>query len=187
MAQQTFTEADSWNTIQEMIILAKQEIRNDSFYFLLWGWLVFIASLTHYALLFTSFEHPYMVWLLMFVGAAGTVYRTINHKKKSRVRTYVDRFISNLWIAISAGLLVCILAGGFVTGFQQAYPYLILLYGIGTFMSGVIFSFKPLIIGGVIAWCIAFAAFFVSFPVQLLLLALTTLIAYIIPAYMIKK
>ncbi|MDF9800504.1 hypothetical protein OKW21_005767 [Catalinimonas alkaloidigena] len=187
MAKQTFTEAESWNIIQEMIANAKQEIRNDSFYFLLWGWLVLIASLAHFALLYTSYEHPYSVWLLMIVGAAGTVYRSRKAHKKYRVRTYVDTFIINLWIAISAGIVISLLSAGFVTGWQAAYPYIILLYGIGTYLSGVIFKFKPLKIGGIISWCIALAAFFVSFPVQLLLLALTTLVAYLIPGYLIKK
>jgi hypothetical protein len=80
-----------------------------------------------------------------------------------------------------------LLSAAFVTGWQAAYPYLILLYGIGTFLSGVIFKFKPLKVGGIISWGIALVAFFVSFPIQLLLLALTTLVAYLIPGYLIKK
>ncbi|WPP48164.1 hypothetical protein [Catalinimonas niigatensis] len=187
MAQQTFTETDSWNTIQEMIAHAKQEMRNDSFYFLLWGWLVLIASLAHFALLQTSYEHPYAVWILMIVGAGRTIYRSATTHKKQRVRTYVDKFIVNLWIAVSVGIVISLLAAGFVTGWQVAYPYLILLYGIGTFLSGTIFKFKPLIFGGIISWCIALVAFFVSFPIQLLLLALTVLVAYLIPGYLIKK
>ncbi|MEK6475998.1 hypothetical protein WJR50_00640 [Catalinimonas sp. 4WD22] len=187
MAQQTFTEAESWKIIQEMIANAKQEIRNDSFYYLLWGWLVLIASLAHFALLYTSFEHPYLVWLLMIVGAIGTVYRSVRASKKYKVKTYVDTFIINLWIAISVGIAVSLLSAGFVTGWQAAYPYLILMYGIGTYLSGVIFKFKPLKVGGIISWGIALVAFFVSFPIQLLLLALTTLVAYLIPGYLIKK
>ncbi len=187
MAQQTFTEAESWGIIQEMIANAKQEMRNDRFYFLLWGWLVLVASLAHFALLHTTYEHPYIVWLLMIVGAVGTLYRSIKAHKKHKVRTYVDKFIVNLWIAVSAGIVITLLAAGFATGWHAAYPYLILLYGIGTFLSGVIFKFKPLVIGGSISWCIALIAFFVSFPVQLLLLAFTVLAAYLIPGYLIKK
>lgn len=104
MAQHTFTEAESWNIIQEMIAHAKQEVRNDRYYYLLWGWLVLVASLAHYLLLNTSFQHPYAVWLLMLLGAIGTVQRSVKAGKKQKVRTYVDRFIINVWIAISVGI-----------------------------------------------------------------------------------
>jgi len=62
-----------------------------------------------------------------------------------------------------------------------------MVYGIWLFISGGTIRFKPLMIGGIINWILAMAAFFVSFDQQLLLLALAVLLGYIIPSYLFKK
>ncbi len=67
------------------------------------------------------------------------------------------------------------------------YPFIIILLGWGTVISGGILKFKPLIIGGILAWVIAIADFFVSAENQLLMMALATIIAYLIPGYMLKS
>jgi hypothetical protein len=186
MNQSTFTEQDSIQVIQEMIANAKKDVRNDRFYYLIWGWLTLIASLGHFALLKIGYEHPYIVWLLMFVGGIASWLRTRKHKRDSRVKTYVDRFISNIWIAVSAGILISLVAAATAVGYQVAYPFLITLFGIGTYMSGVIFKFRPLMIGGILNWLIALTAFYVGFEIQLLLLALSMVVSYLIPGYMVK-
>jgi hypothetical protein len=112
--------------------------------------------------------------------------RTRKHKRDSRVKTYVDRFISNIWIAVSAGILISLVAAATAVGYQVAYPFLITLFGIGTYMSGVIFKFRPLMIGGILNWLIALTAFYVGFEIQLLLLALSMVVSYLIPGYMVK-
>lgn len=187
MNQSTFTENDSMQVIREMIANAKKDVRNDRFYYLIWGWLTLIASLGHFALLKIGYEHPYIVWLLMFVGGIASWLRTRKHKKDSLVKTYVDRFISNIWIAVSAGTLISLVAAATKVGYDIAYPFLIMLFGIGTYMSGVIFKFRPLMIGGILNWLIALTAFYVGFEIQLLLLALSMVVSYLIPGYLVKE
>ena len=60
------------------------------------------------------------------------------------------------------------------------YPLIISLYGMGTFISGGILKFKPLIIGGIACWIISIIAFFVANEYVLLLTALSIIIAYLI-------
>jgi hypothetical protein len=186
MNQSTFTEQDSMQVIQTMIANAKKDVRNDRFYYLIWGWLTLVASLGHFILLKVGYEHPYIVWLLMILGGVASWLRTRKHKRESRVKTYVDRFISNIWIAVSAGTLISLIAAATVVGYDIAYPFLIMLFGIGTYMSGVIFKFRPLMIGGILNWIIALTAFYVSFDMQLLLLALSMVVSYLIPGYLVK-
>mgnify|MGYP006902061738 CR=1 FL=1 len=186
MNQSTFTENDSMQVIQEMIANAKKDVRNDRFYYLIWGWLTLTASLGHFVLLKIGYEHPYIVWLLMILGGVASFFRARKHKRDSRVKTYVDRFIGNLWIAVSAGILISLVAAATKVGYDIAYPFLIVLFGVGTYMSGVIFKFRPLIIGGILNWLIALTAFYVSFDIQLLLLALSMIVSYLIPGYLVK-
>lgn len=182
-----FNEAESWQLIQEMITTAKKDVRDGSFYYLLWGWLVFIASLGHYVLeVVVEYPHPYIVWLLMLVGIGATIYRATRQARRYKVKTYLDRFITNFWLAISVAIVIMLIGGAFKTGYDVAYPNIILIYGVAMFVSGAVFRFKPLIMGGIGCWIIAIVAFFVSFDIQLLLMALATLIGYLIPGYLLK-
>ena len=78
-----FSEKDSLAVIMNMIHSAKADISDESFYYLLWGWLVLIASLTHYTLLYLSIEMAPMAWMLMPLGGIITaVTDTIRTKRK---------------------------------------------------------------------------------------------------------
>ncbi|MEQ9440640.1 MAG: hypothetical protein RIG62_16435 [Cyclobacteriaceae bacterium] len=183
----TMTEAESWNIIQGMIAEAKQDFQDDGFYYLLWGWLVLAASVSHYLLLtLTEFAHPYVVWLLMLVGVGATVWRSVKDRKRY-VKTYVGTLMQSLWLAVFVAIMITLVAGGTKTGFHIAYPVVLLLYGVGTFVSGRLFRFTPLVIGAIGIWVLATISYFVPFQIQLLLIALSTMIGYIVPGYLLKS
>jgi hypothetical protein len=69
---------------------------------------------------------------------------------------------------------------------QTTYPLIISLYGLGTFVSGGVLKFKPLIIGGIACWIISIIAFLVPPMTVLLLTALSVVVSYLIPGYMLK-
>lgn len=176
---------ESLQIIGQMIHAVKHEMQDDSFYYLLWGWLVFIASLTQYFLMQMSFNMPWLAWAaLMPLGAVASAIYGRKQEKQRRVKTHLDEFLKYALIAFLISLLI-------VLFFQQklqlnCYPMVMLVYGIWLFISGGGIQFRPLIIGGVINWIFAVAAFFVPFEIQLLLLAGAVLLGYIIPGYMLK-
>lgn len=186
MNHSTFTETDSIKVMQDMIANARRDVQNDNSYYLLWGWLTLTASLGHFILLKVGYGHPYIVWTLMIVGGIVTGIKARQKKKTAKVKTYVNRSIGHLWIAVSAGIVISLIAAATVVGYGIAYPFLIMLFGVGTYMSGVIFKFKPLMVGGILNWMIALTAFYVGFDIQLLLLAFAMIVSYLIPGYMIK-
>jgi hypothetical protein len=67
----------------------------------------------------------------------------------------------------------------------NVYPFFIILYALGTFVSGNILKFKPLIIGGILAWGLAIVAVFLEYDYQMLAAAGAILVSYIIPAYLL--
>ncbi|MEM9673296.1 MAG: hypothetical protein AAF992_11915 [Bacteroidota bacterium] len=181
------TETESWEIIQNMIANAKQDVKDDGYFLLLWGWLVLVASIGHYLLLtLTDFAHPYAVWSLMLVGIVATIWKVSKYRKQ-RVKTYVGTIMQSLWLAVFVGIIITLIGAGFEIGFRAAYPIILILYGIGIFISGSLFRFTPLIIGAVGTWSLALVAFFVPFQTQLLLLALATMISYIIPGFLLKS
>ncbi len=111
--EKTFNEQDSIRVITEMIENSKAKIKDNGFFYLLWGWLVLVASVTN--------------------------------------------------------------------------TLIISLYGLGTFVSGGILKFKPLIFGGIFSWVIAIVALFIPEIYSLLMVSLSVIVAYLIPGYMLKS
>jgi hypothetical protein len=66
------------------------------------------------------------------------------------------------------------------------FPFFIMLYGLGTFVSGNIIQFRPLVVGGILAFALAVSSTFVDYDYQMLFAAGAILVSYIIPAYMLR-
>lgn len=191
--QTELNEKESLRIITEMINKTKYNMKADSFLYLLWGYLVVAASISQYLMLyvFHQYEYNYIGWpILMFGGYIVTMFHHKKRDKKAKVKTQIDRFMAALWIGFTVSLAIAI-------GFSIAYylmfliPMIIVFYGMAIFISGSILKFKPLIIGGISSWVISCFAFLVSdnprnFDIQLLLLVICVIIAYIIPGYIIR-
>jgi hypothetical protein len=184
------TEQQSMKIIQEMIATSKNRIKDNSFFYLLWGWLVLIASLSHYLLLRMSYyEYAYLPWpILMFGGMVASIIAGIRLGKKAKVVSHFDKTMIYLWYGFFFTLMVILVMAAYQKiPWTSANPLIISLYGLGTFVSGGVLRFKPLIIGGISCWIISVIAFFVAPENVLLLTALSIIISYLVPGYMLKS
>jgi hypothetical protein len=102
------------------------------------------------------------------------------------VKTYPERAMNHLWIAFLVTLFSVLFGMGKV-GLEASYPIIMLLYGLGTFVSGGILKFNPLRIGGIVAWICGTLAFHVSFSDQLLLIMVAIIASYIIPGHLLAN
>ncbi|MEQ8624889.1 MAG: hypothetical protein RJQ00_03300 [Vicingaceae bacterium] len=172
--------------IEEMIASAKVKASEGSIYYLIWGWLVLIAAACHFILLnYTSYQNHWIAWpILMALGGIISGIVGFRQEKKATIKTYVDRAMGYLWGAVGITLFVVLIAM-IKLGPLVAYPILIFLYGIGTFVSGGILKFKPLVIGGIACWVIGSIAVYVNFSDQLILLATAIVVSYLIPGHLL--
>lgn len=184
-----FDERQSLAIISEMIDNARERIVDDGFFYLLWGYLVFIAALSHFALLeFVQWEYAWVPWpVLMTLGGVLSAFVGARKASEAKHKTFFDTAAMYLWSAflIALFMILAFTALGKVDSLAT-YPLIMVIYGIGTWVSGGILKFVPLIIGGILCWILAGVAFYFPFNIQLLLLALSILIAYIIPGHMLK-
>ena len=174
--------------IKTMINKTKDSVADGSFYFLLWVWLVFGCCLSAFILkVFMQFPYHYMVWCLMPVGGIVSWIYGANQSKTLRVKSFVDEALDYLWIALGLAFFVLIIIN-MINGqsWQTAFTYYILLYAIGTFVSGSLLRFKPLVIGGLINFVLAAVCSKLSYDYQLLIGALAILISYIIPGHLLR-
>ncbi len=182
-------EKMSLQIITEAIENAKSKFKDNGFFYLLWGWLVLGASLLEYGLIkFTSTPLHWIGWpIIMTIGGIISAIYGYRLGKKSTIMTFVDTAMIYLWQGFVISILIIIVVGIINhISWHIINPLIIVFYGLGTFVSGGILKFKPLIIGGILAWIIAIVAFFVQSEAQLLLMAAAITVAYLVPGLQIN-
>ena len=188
---ENFSPQQSLFLIQSMIDKTKGNISQNRFYFLMWGWIAFIGIMGQFFLkVVMEYRHHYAIWLITIVGTIISIIYTIKNKKREAVKTYIGDAMGFLWTGMGISFFILSFIITFMdtnkTGWLYCYPFFILMYGLGTFVSGKLLQFKPLIIGGIINWILACIAVFFEFDYQMLFAAAAILTSYLIPGYLIK-
>jgi hypothetical protein len=187
--EDNFSPQQSLILIQDMISKTKSNLSENSIYFLLWGWITFIAILGQFLLkVVLSYEHHYLVWLLTIPTAIVSFIYSARRHNKHKVRTYIGESMSYLWTGIGISIFIlCMVITKTNGGWNNAWPFFILMYGLGTFVSGMILKFKPLVIGGIFCWILTVISVFLPFDYQLLVAAAAILSSYIIPGHLLSS
>jgi hypothetical protein len=183
-------EKEALLLIEEMINSTKQEVKDNGFYYILWGWLVFIAAITDYVLLvFMDNKQHALVWaILMPLGGLVSVIKGRKDAKKQRVKTYIDEAIKYLSIAFSISLfIICFIMPMTNNSWRVFYPTLMVIYAFAVFIFGGLLRYKPLIYGAFMNWALAIVGYFVTYDWQLLLLALAVLCSFVIPGHLLNR
>jgi hypothetical protein len=184
---ESFSPEESLHLIQSMIDQAKSSVADKSFYFLLWGWLVFIGAAGQYVLaVIVRTDWNPIIWNIMFVGVIVSAMYGIRQKKIRTVKTYVDDGLRNIWTAI--GVVQSLIVFVFLRrgDWEHCYTFFILTYSIGCFLTGRLLRFAPLIGGAVLCWLLVVLTTFVDAGTNMLLLAAAVLGSYIIPGYLLR-
>ena len=186
--QNNLTPKESLDLIRSMIDKTKDSVANDSFYFLLWGWLVFVCCISSFILL-TYFQYPnhYLVWLLMPIGGIVSGIYGSRQAKIKRVKTFVNDALKYLWLALGLAFIVLVIVNAINHhSNNQMLTYYILLHAIGTFVSGKMLQFRPLVIGGLINFALVIVSIHFDNEYQLLIGGLAVLTSYIIPGHLLR-
>ena len=178
---------ESLTLISSMINTAKNKLADDGFLLIFWGWLVFSASMIHYCCIVAEINYGHLVWpILMPIGGIVSMMYGYKQSKKETVKTYVDTYLGYLWAAFGIGLFMTLI---FMQphGIKATYFFLMLLYGMATFISGGLLNFKPLIYGSLFSFAFASVAHFVGEKEQLLCISAALLASYIIPGHLLRS
>lgn len=188
MTEVKFSPEQSLQLIQSMISKTKQDMSDNGIYFLVWGWLTFFACTAQFILKHIyEYEKHYLVWTVVVIGIIFSVYNGSRERRKSRAKTYVGESMKYLWTGMGISFFVLSMILSRIGWGSSVFPFFILLYGLGTFVSGNILRFKPLIVGGEIAWGLAIGSVYVNYDYQMLFGAAAILFSYIIPAHMLRS
>ena len=178
---------ESLAIINSMIDNAKNKIADDGFLFIFWGWNVLIAAMINYITVKLGIPNGSLAWaILMPLGGIFSAIYGMKQRKNERVRTYVDQYLGYNWTAFLIGLLVIIGMSPFQQG-RQTYFYIMILYGMATFISGGLLRFRPLIIGSLFSFLFAVISVFSSDLDQLLCISGSIFCSYLVPGYMLRS
>ena len=178
---------ESIELIQRFIEKNKDDMKGQSFYFLLWGSLVAFSCLGHYIMIqFLEMNRSYLIWpVVMGIGVIATLWYVFKFERSKKIESHSDGFLKHLWMVVGISFIPAVLIS-LLQG-QSPVANALLLAGIGTLITGLTLRFRPLTIGGLIFLASAVYASFLSNEDGLLLNAVALVFGYIIPALLLKK
>jgi hypothetical protein len=191
MEEKKLSGQESILIIQQMIQTAKQEQKDDGLGWIIWGWLLFAASvLTWFNMKFEWFS-VYIFWNIFgIVAGLLLVYEVIGNfflKKKPKVKTYTNDLFQRLNGGYFIFLMMIILSINLGVQPVKGFALLLGLYGFWILIYGTALNFLPSVIGAFICWGFGFAALFVKdhhFDETMILHSLAVLSGYIIPGHL---
>ncbi len=185
--ENTFSPEQSLQLIRSMIGKAREDLSNNSIYFLVWGWITFIACTGQFVLKhIIGWDRHYLVWLLVIPGIVFSIYQGRRDHRVQKVRTFIGDSMKWLWMGMGISFFVLSMILSKLGWGTVVFPFFILLYGLGTFVSGKLLEFRPLVIGGEVAWGLAVGAVYVAYDYQMLFGSAAILSSYIIPAWLLR-
>jgi len=187
-SEKSFDPHESLAIITSMIEAARHTISDKSAYFLLWGWAVFIGGISQYVMLvILNYEKHYYAWLVIPATMVVFFILLFREKKKETVKSFVNDANAHVWMIIGMSFIPVVFISSASKWTVSSFPLFILLYGIGTSISGALIKFKPLRIGGMICLVLAAVTGFLPYPQQILLCSVAVLISYIIPGHLLRR
>lgn len=179
--------AERLEFIQNSILKTRQNLKENSFFFLFWGWLILATTLIHYITLYViEYEHHWLPWpVLMTLGAIVSVVKGIRMDRATSHRSHLDNFM--IWMWSSCGILFFVVDFIAIRYGIIPIPFVLAIAGAGTLATGGLIKFRPVIIGGIAFFLAAIASALTPLELQLPILAAGFTVGYLIPGYMLKR
>ena len=178
--------------IQQMINTAKKEQKDNGMGWIIWGWLLFLASVLTWVNIKLQWQKTWFFWNLF--GALTLVvllYQVIRYsffRRKDKVRTYMKDLFEKLNVGFFIQLFFVILAMNLGVSPLKGFAILIGTYGFWILIYGALLDFKPSIIGAFVTWAFGIGALFAeSFEQTMILHGAAVLFGYIIPGHIAYK
>lgn len=188
MSKESLTGMESLRIIEEMIQVAKKEHHERGDGWLIWGWLLFIASIMSAIFIIQEIHYVSYIWMgalvvgliIYFAGVASI------RNKKTRSVSFVQDLLSKIGTGFFISLFM-IIAASYLNPSTFSFGYYFVLYAFWMFIYGSALQFKPLIIGAAINWMAAIAIFYLEDYFYIMLVsAFAVCTGYLLPGYILR-
>ena len=187
MEEKPLSEKESLQLITKMISQAKNNYYESGLGALLWGFTNFICFVLVYLKEDTDWVNiPFNPFYLMFITFVLQFYFDRREKKYKQTVTFKNEMCQYVWISFGISVLILTIAGGFANIGYIVLPLLLLLFGIPTFITGLINKFSAFTIGGISCWIFCIIALFYQTDFTYLLVAASAGLAWIVPGFILR-
>src|SRR6476620_1946692 len=188
MEEKQISEHEGLLLIQQMIQTAKKEQKDDGKGWIIWGWMLFLASiLTVMNINFKWFQSFFFWNFFGLITLVALAYQTVSYlffQKTEKVRTYTKDLFQRLNTGFFISLMFIIVAINVNISPTTGFSLLISLYAFWILIYGSALNFRPSIIAAYLTWAIGFVSLFMkNFEQVMLLHAAAVLVGYIIPGH----
>ena len=179
---QKLSSEKSLEIIQQMITQAKTNITDNGLSWLLWGTMLFMASLSTFIFINIGSDNLFLGWNIFgAITIVLLVYDVVRPKRK-KVKTYVDDLMLMVDIGFFVSIFIIILSINISVSPNEGFGFMLMAFGFLMLVKGGAIKSKALMIGAVVNWVGAVAIFInKEFRYDMLIMAAAVLIGYIIP------
>ncbi len=197
MEKNKLTGEDSIKIIEQMIGRAKEEEKDSGLGWIVWGWMLFLASIINYIMIVIDAPNKYVIWNYFgVVGIFFMLYSIFKNKlfktKVQGVKTYTNEMVERMGAAFFISLVIMVF-GNATTGVNRTgvnFGYLLLLYGFWMYIHASAFRYKLLTAGAFVNWAgaIIIFVFYKDLGKNILLIhAACVAIGYLIPGHIAQQ
>jgi hypothetical protein len=195
MDTKDLTPEESFGIINKAISNFKMNYKESSQVFLLWGWILTLASFSNFIIL--RILHSKEAYNLMgpfslgnwavfcLIGFTILFFMVRKTNKDKKVISHLDKFVNNLWWVTMASFFTAIFIS--IRLELAPPPIMLLIAGIATTTTGLTIKFKPLILGGISFFIFSIASTFVTNEYIALIVSAAIICGYVIPGYFLKS
>lgn len=215
--EKKLTEQESLELITNMIQRVKTSYHERGTSAILWGAVIFITSLGTYLQMQFNYKLPFDIWLLALVAIVPQIIISIQESKEVKVKRYQDIATNLVWTAygISIGCLMIYQnivpsvttdllkqegkqlfihylnnskPDELLTPFAPSfYSLFLMVYAFPTFVVGMLYKFKPMIIGAIITYALFVFSCFTQTKYDMLFGAIAALVCWLIPGLILRS
>lgn len=184
--EEQLTNEKSLDLIRHMIDAAKQKVTDNGVGWLLWGTMIFLASLSTYFLILYSYADIFLGWNIFGIITVVLLSYQFLRPKKKAVRTYVDDLLRLFDLGFIICMFTIILSINISVKANDGFGYFLMIYAFLMLIQGGVLQFTPLKVGAAVNWAGAIAIFInKDFKYDMLITAGAVLVGYIIPGLML--
>lgn len=177
---------ESLELIQRFITGTRNNIKGSAFGFIFWGILIAVAALANYFLARVMPDYAWIAWPILTISGfiVTFIYYLAHSKKEGTVSAYGHVF---KWLYLCGSITYFLFIFLCAELKISPAPFMLGLSWLLIIVAGLALRFKPLILGGVLFFLAAILSLFISPANQLLLIAVTFLIGYLLPGILIVR
>lgn len=186
MQQDSMNKDESLKLITEMIGKAKSSYHSNGTSSIMWGAVIFFCSLFDFFQMQFQFDIGFDIWWLMFIALIPQFYMILKYGRKKNFVSFEEQAMRYVWWAFGASIIMLMV---FNANYRPSHSesLFLILFGLPTFITGGMCRFKPMIIGGMICWILFAISLYTDLKINLLLMALAALSAWLVPGIILRK